>query len=435
MTNMAAGSGNSLRITHSTFQNNWVQMSGLGGAVAVDGQSLLLQDVVFNRSEGSHGGAIWLTRVSNARLIQTTIRANSADMAGGGMGAELCVSVTLQDSEFSNNSASVGGALVAHSSSLSLQGVKFTENLAALVESASAADSEADYEEYGESEDGGGQEGGDNGGGAGDSGGGGKRRRQRRRRLQQDDQQQQEAAEAAESAPPAAAAATTTTTMQIVEFGSVVYVIGTAGAILLQRCAANITDCALTGNRAHMDGGAAVVQQPSYFQVVNVTFDRNVAEAGEGGGVVVRGVGIHKSPATFRSCRFSQNLALGRSGGALLLDSGLGPVNCSCQSCTFDSNNAADDGEAGGAVALQSPEAVEVSGCNIVNNTATGSSMMSSQLRAAAAAQAAARAGPHQRSGHAAKIDREAGLPSAWQLMFAVGSGSDSALSCSGNGA
>jgi hypothetical protein len=55
MTNMAAGSGNLLSIVNSDFQNNLVELSGLGGAVAVDTLSLLLEDVVFNHSEVGPG--------------------------------------------------------------------------------------------------------------------------------------------------------------------------------------------------------------------------------------------------------------------------------------------------------------------------------------------------------------------------------------------
>jgi len=122
---------------------------------------------------------------------------------------------------------------------------------------------------------------------------------------------------------------------QIAEFGSLVCVIGTAGAVLLQRCAVNVTDCVMTGNLAHMDGGRSSAAAVKHFRWSMLRLTGMWRRREEGGGVVVRGVGMHKALASFKSCRFSLNSALGKSGGALLLDSGLGPVDCDCHSCVF----------------------------------------------------------------------------------------------------
>jgi hypothetical protein len=116
-----------------------------------------------------------MTRISQARLTHLTVSANSADLAGGGIGFELSGAVILKDSGFVNNSASVGGALVAHSSSLSLQAVKFTGNLATLVEEAPPRTGDEEDEESGEGQ---GQDGED--AAADDDGGGGGSRRRRR---------------------------------------------------------------------------------------------------------------------------------------------------------------------------------------------------------------------------------------------------------------
>eukprot|EP00775_Hariotina_reticulata_P007554 gene7554-7763_t len=149
----------------------------------------------------------------------------------------------------------------------------------------------------------------------------------------------------------------------------------------MQHCQVNVTDSSLTGNMAHKDGGAAFVQQLATLRFFNVTVGHNAAIAGGGGGVMVKAA----VTAAFEHCHFVNNTAQKMNGGAVLLDSWLGRINCTCLGCHFINNSAAEDGVDG-------------------------------------------------QDTYFTKLLIEAQLPSSWQAFYDIDGGAALGLSCSGSG-
>lgn len=150
-------------------------------------------------------------------------------------------------------------------------------------------------------------------------------------------------------------------------FVAQVYVAGTAGGLLLQNSALQLRACTFANNTAARDAGGALVLQPSNFTASDSTFASNTASSGLGGGLIVRGTSSRPALARLARCRFSRNSAVAKSGGAVLVDSGLGPVDLACDGCEFDANTAGQDG---GGVAAVGQTLLACDGCESSGNTA-----------------------------------------------------------------
>eukprot|EP00775_Hariotina_reticulata_P004279 gene4279-4533_t len=183
-TNIAAGSGNSLAMQNVQFTNN-TSHNGLGGAVAVDFQSVVitecdlldnvgargggalsalsapqvsvtrsllagnaanigpggglsivaagqvtLQDIEVIENLAATGGGVSVTLAAATNMTDVHVSNNTAVASGGGLSLLQAGNISLANSVISGNRAQVGGAMVATRSSLNIHNVKFTRNSA-----------------------------------------------------------------------------------------------------------------------------------------------------------------------------------------------------------------------------------------------------------------------------------------------------------------
>jgi CSLREA domain-containing protein len=101
----------SLQVLDVTLQNGGSQSVGAGGGIRADSGSVFLTRVVMTGNEAfSNGGAI-AQFAGLLSLIDTTIDANVVTSRGGGLYAGSDTNVGITRSTFSNNEATLGGAI------------------------------------------------------------------------------------------------------------------------------------------------------------------------------------------------------------------------------------------------------------------------------------------------------------------------------------
>ena len=118
-------------ITNATFENNVA--AERGGAVSVNGGSLVMENVVLTNNEAvaKSGGAVIVETAASASFTNVTATGNKASGKLGGALYLSKVEATISDSEFSENVAKIGGgAIYATGVDLTISGATFDANAA-----------------------------------------------------------------------------------------------------------------------------------------------------------------------------------------------------------------------------------------------------------------------------------------------------------------
>jgi hypothetical protein len=126
-------------------------------------------------------------------------------------------------------------------------------------------------------------------------------------------------------------------TPQVLKFASLVHVQGSAGAALIQRSTLNVSQTNMTRNSAGWAAGGLLMQQQWQLSMANSHLENNRVAWGSGGGLVMRGP---TGSGDITDSNFVTNEATVGSGGAVAIDSGLGPLELHCQGCQFAGNKA-----------------------------------------------------------------------------------------------
>ncbi len=129
-----------LTVTNSTFRGN---TAPAGGAIFVDGGSLIVTSSTFTGNNASGGGAIWARNVDPLIVTSSTFTGNNASSGGAILVVAdplTATSSTFTDSTFTDNSAAWGGAIMVGGTSLTLTDNTFRSNRATVYGGAIFAD-------------------------------------------------------------------------------------------------------------------------------------------------------------------------------------------------------------------------------------------------------------------------------------------------------
>jgi hypothetical protein len=109
-----------LKFENSVFESelryclfNNVSSVGFGGAAYVKQASLEFYHSSFQGNTASYGAAIYCDTLSSAIVEECKFNGNIATVSGGGIFSRMAKSLTIKDSEFQFNQASVGGGALA----------------------------------------------------------------------------------------------------------------------------------------------------------------------------------------------------------------------------------------------------------------------------------------------------------------------------------
>lgn len=95
-TSMGVGAGNTLSVTRSTFHNN--TSGALGGAVAVDGQVVIIEESQFTDNHaGLGGGGVNVLSASSVVFSGTVFHNNSCNQTGGAVGLIQVEELVVKD--------------------------------------------------------------------------------------------------------------------------------------------------------------------------------------------------------------------------------------------------------------------------------------------------------------------------------------------------
>jgi predicted outer membrane repeat protein len=122
-------SGNTVAISGMTFQNGDASLSGLGGAIYNDG-ILTINNSNFSGNSADDGGAIWSEDDSTLTINNSTFSGNSSSGNGGAIYSDFDSILTINNSTFSDNSANYGGALQTTGSIVEINNSTFSDNSA-----------------------------------------------------------------------------------------------------------------------------------------------------------------------------------------------------------------------------------------------------------------------------------------------------------------
>uniref|UniRef100_A0A383W6K3 Right handed beta helix domain-containing protein n=1 Tax=Tetradesmus obliquus TaxID=3088 RepID=A0A383W6K3_TETOB len=279
------------------IEDNSVAGTGAGGMGLLQAADVSMQYVTVTNNKGTEGGGLSLQMMTNASLSCLMLANNTATGAGGGLAVLQSGAVSIRDSLFQANAASLGGGIAADSSSLDFYNVTMETNMAAAAAAAAAA-----------------------------------------------------------GASP-------------LQFAAQVYAAGSAGGALLQRSSLTMSNSRIgPGNSAAFEAGGLLVSQPVTLDMHSSSVLGNTAMGGGGGGIVIRGAGV-LGLTRFDRVEFSANQAV-LDGGAVLLDSALGACSAAFGECVFKGNVA---GQHGGSVAAAGPAEMVCSGCEAHNSSAGAS--------------------------------------------------------------
>ena len=124
-------------IEKSTFEDNSVfitDKNGFGGAVYLDGPSIVDNCTFKNNYAESNGGAIRVNDVNGASITIKNVICDSNRAGSGGAIAVTDFNVTISDSEFANNEATVNGGAIYFTNwctyGCSVNNSSFTDNTA-----------------------------------------------------------------------------------------------------------------------------------------------------------------------------------------------------------------------------------------------------------------------------------------------------------------
>ena len=98
-----------LRMVGSTFEGNCADVYG-GAIFGGYNVTLDIQETNFTRNRGSQGGAISPQHVSNLRMADCTFEENHAEQNGGAIAAALNATLDVRETNFTRSSALQGGA-------------------------------------------------------------------------------------------------------------------------------------------------------------------------------------------------------------------------------------------------------------------------------------------------------------------------------------
>jgi uncharacterized repeat protein (TIGR01451 family) len=106
------GSPNSMSITKSLFRNNDATTTGAGGAVYNNGGPATVDQTTFASNTADQGGAIYWEANTSVSVTNSTFDGNVASTQGGAVYDNDSSSMTLSSDSFTHNSAPGGGGAV-----------------------------------------------------------------------------------------------------------------------------------------------------------------------------------------------------------------------------------------------------------------------------------------------------------------------------------